>query len=184
MSEEDPTFKVHVDNDTGQTIMSGMGELHLEVIRERMKREFGIQTKMGKPRVAYHETIRKTSLGEERYVKQTGGKGQYGHVILEVSPVSGNTKFKFNTKIRSGSIPKEFFSSIEKGIKEAMDIGVFAGYPITNVEVTLLDGSYHAVDSSELAYKIASSIAFKKAFKKGNPILLEPIMKIEIVVQD
>jgi elongation factor G len=181
---EDPTFKVHVDSDTGQTIISGMGELHLEVLRERMKREFNLQTRMGKPRVAYHETVMKVAVDEERYIKQTGGKSQYGHVVLEVAPLTGGKKFEFNTKIKSSAIPKEFFKAIEMGVKESMEVGVLAGFPVINVNVTLLDGSYHEEDSTELAYKIAASSAFKKAFRKAKPILLEPLMKIEIIVQD
>ncbi|MCP4156044.1 MAG: elongation factor G [bacterium] len=184
LTAEDPTFKVHVDPNTGQTIVSGMGELHLEVLQERIKREFNIQSKMGKPRVAYHETIRNTALGEDRYVKQSGGKGQYGHVVLEVKPLSGPEKFKFKTNVKSGAVPKEYFKAIEVGIKESMEVGILAGFPVLNVEVTLLDGSFHEEDSTELAYKIAASMAFKKAFKKAKPILLEPVMKIEIAVQD
>ena len=184
LNSEDPTFKVYVDHQTGQTIMSGMGELHLDVMRERMKREFLLETKMGKPRVAYLETIRRKASGEERYVKQSGGKGQYGHVRLEVLPLKKDGKFKFNSKVKSHVIPKEFIKPIETGIKESMDIGNIAGFPLTNIEVNLLDGSYHEVDSSDLAFKIAASMAFKKAIKKARPILLEPIMKIEILVQD
>jgi len=184
LSVEDPTFRVYVDQNTGQTIISGMGELHLEVIRERMKREFGLKTKMGKPRVAYLETIRKKALGEEKYIKQTGGKTQYGHVVLEVLPFNGNGKFKFKNRAKSGSIPKEFLEAIEVGVRESMDIGIIAGFPMTNVEVSLLDGSFHDEESSELSFKIAASLAFQKAIKKGEPILLEPMMKIEILVQD
>lgn len=184
LQKEDPTVKVHVDPNTGQTIISGMGELHLEVIRERIKREFNLHTKMGKPRVAYHETVRITVSGEEKYIKQTGGKGQYGHVVLEVAPLAGPEKFKFKTDIKSGVIPKEFFHAIEIGIKESMEVGVLAGFPVMNVEVTLVDGSYHEDDSTELAYKIAAAMAFKKAFRDAKPILLEPIMKVEITVQD
>jgi len=181
---EDPTLKSYVDSHTGQAILSGMGELHLEIIQERIKREFKIQTKLGKPRVAYYETVRKAARGEEKYVKQSGGKGQYGHVILEVRPYEGDGKFRFTTKIKPGAIPKEFHPAIEQGVLEAMDIGVIAGFPITHVEVELLDGSFHDEDSTELAYKIAASMAFKAAFRRGSPIMLEPIMKIEISVQD
>jgi elongation factor G len=184
LTSEDPTFKVHVDPNTGQTIVSGMGELHLEVLKERIKREFNLMTKMGKPRVAYHETIRVPATAEEKYIKQSGGKGQYGHVVLKLEPFSGQEKFKFNVDVKSGAIPKEFFSAIEIGIKESMEVGILAGYPVLNVEATLLDGSFHDDDSSDLAYKIAASMAFKKAFKEAKPILLEPIMKIEISVQD
>jgi elongation factor G len=181
---EDPTLKSYVDSHTGQAILSGMGELHLEVIQERIKREFKIQTKLGKPRVAYYETVRQAARGEEKYVKQSGGKGQYGHVVLEVRPFDGDGKFKFSTRVKPGIIPKEFLPAIEQGVLEAMDIGVIAGFPITHVEVELLDGSFHEEDSTELAYKIAASMAFKSAFRKGHPIMLEPIMKVEIAVQD
>ena len=184
LSAEDPTFKVNIDSNTGQTIISGMGELHLEVLRERIKREFNLQTKMGKPRVAYHETVRIAARGEEKYIKQTGGKGQYGHVVLEVAPYAGTEKFKFNTRVKSGEIPREFFDAIEVGVKESMEVGVLAGFPVINVEVTLLGGSYQDEDSTELAYKIAAATAFKKAFRDAKPILLEPIMKIELIVQD
>lgn len=184
LSIEDPTLKSYVDHHTGQMIISGMGELHLEIIQERIKREFKVQTKLGKPRVAYYETIRKRARAEEKYIKQSGGKGQYGHVILEIKPLAGNEKFKFNPTIRHGIIPKEFYKAIEQGVLEAMDIGVIAGFPITQVEVDLVDGSYNEEDSNELAYKIAAAMAFKSAFRKGRPILLEPLMKIEIVVQD
>ncbi len=184
LSGEDPTFQVKVDQDTGQTVISGMGELHLEVIGERIRREFGIVTKMGKPRVAYHETVRQTSVGEEKYIKQTGNKGQFGHVVLELSPIAGDDKFKFESRIKSGGIPKEFYQAIESGVKEAMDFGILAGFPVINVAVALTDGSFHDEDSTDMAFKIAASRAFQKAFRKGNPILLEPLMKIEIVVQD
>lgn len=184
LSTEDPTFKVHFDSNTGQTIISGMGELHLEVLRERIKREFNLLTKMGKPRVAYHETVRIAARGEEKYIKQASGKGQYGHVVLEVAPHAGPEKFKFNTQVKSGEIPREFFDAIEVGVKESMEVGVLAGFPVINVEVTLLGGSYQDEDSTELAYKIAAAMAFKKAFRDAKPILLEPIMKIELIVQD
>ncbi|MCP5106975.1 MAG: elongation factor G [bacterium] len=184
LSAEDPTFKVHMDSNTGQTIISGMGELHLEVLRERIKREFSLNTKMGKPRVAYHETVRIAAVGEEKYIKQTGGKGQYGHVVLNVAPLAGPEKFKFSTRIKSGVIPGDFFDAVEIGVKESMEVGILAGFPVINVQVTLLDGSFHDEDSTELAYKIAAATAFKKAFRDAKPILLEPIMKIEIVVQD
>jgi len=184
LSMEDPTLKSYQDHHTGQMIISGMGELHLEIIQERIKREFKVQTKLGKPRVAYYETIRKKARGEEKYIKQSGGKGQFGHVVLEIKPLSGNEKFKFNIKIKHGIIPKEFYKAIEQGVLEAMDIGVIAGFPITQVEVDLVDGSFNEEDANELAYKIAAAMAFKSAFRKGHPILLEPLMKIEIVVQD
>ncbi len=181
---EDPTLKSYVDAHTGQAILSGMGELHLEVIQERIKREFKIQTKLGKPRVAYYETVRQAARGEEKYVKQSGGKGQYGHVVLEVRPYDGDGKFRFLSTVKPGVIPKEFLPAIEQGVREAMDIGVIAGFPITHVEVELVDGSCDEEDATELAYKIAASLAFKAAFRKGSPIMLEPVMKIEIAVQD
>ncbi|MDQ1350229.1 MAG: Elongation factor, partial [Acidobacteriota bacterium] len=184
LSAEDPTFKVHLDANTGQTIMAGMGELHLEVIRERMKREFNLQTKMGKPRVAYHETVRVPAVGEEKYVKQAGGKNQFGHVVMQVAPLPGPDRFKFTVKIEDGVIPPEYYDAIEIGVKEAMEVGVLAGFPVLYVEATLLAGSYHEEDSTELAYKIAAAAAFKKAFRDAKPILMEPIMKIEIIVQD
>ncbi|MBN2345067.1 MAG: elongation factor G [Candidatus Aminicenantes bacterium] len=184
LSTEDPTLRSYVDAHTGQAILSGMGELHLEIIQERIRREFKIQTKLGKPRVAYYETVRQAARGEEKYVKQSGGKGQFGHVILEVRPYGGDGKFRFITKIKPGVIPKVFHPAIEQGVREAMDIGVIAGFPITHVEVELVDGSFHEEDSTELAYKIAASMAFKSAFRRGSPIMLEPIMKIEITVQD
>ena len=184
LTAEDPTFKVNLDPNTGQTIISGMGELHLEVLRERVRREFSLETKVGKPRVAYHETVRKSATGEDKYLKQTGGKGQYGHVVLEVAPFHGTSKFKFITNVKSGVVPKEFFEAIESGVREALDIGVLAGFPVINVQVTLIGGSYQDDDSTELAYKIAAAQAFKKAFKKADPVLLEPLMKIEILVQD
>jgi elongation factor G len=184
LTSEDPTFKVHVDPNTGQTIISGMGELHLEVIRERIKREFNLYTKMGRPRVAYQETVRLTARGEEEYIKEAAGKNQYARVVLEVAPLPGTERFKFNSKIRGGVIPAVFFRAIEMGVKESMEVGGLAGFPVINVEVTLLDGSYREEESSELAYKIAAATAFKKAFRNAKPILLEPIMKIEIIVQD
>lgn len=184
LTAEDPTFKVHVDPNTGQTIVSGMGELHLEVLKERIKREFNLESKMGKPRVAYHETIRVKARAEEKYIKQTGGKGQYGHVVLEIAPLPGREKFKFDTSIKSGTVPKEFFDAVKTGVKESMEVGILAGFPVMNVEVMLTGGSFHDEDSTDLAYKIAASMAFKKAFKEAKPILLEPIMKIEILVQD
>ena len=184
LTSEDPTFKVHVDPNTGQMIISGMGELHLEVLRERIRREFNLNTKMGKPRVAYHETVRVPARGEEEYIKEAAGKNQYARVVLEVGPLSGTERFKFTSKIKGGVIPKEFFKAIEIGVEESMEVGGLAGFPVIDVEVTLLDGSYREEDSSELAYKIAAAAAFKKAFRNAKPILLEPIMKVEIVVQD
>ncbi len=184
LSNEDPTFKVNADPNTGQTLISGMGELHVEVLRERIKREFGVLTKIGKPRVAYRETIRETAVAEEKYVKQSGGKSQYGHVVLKLEPYSGDSKYKFDIKIKSGTIPEEFYKSIETGVKEAMELGTLAGFPIINVNISLLDGSYDSEDSSELAFKVAAANAFHKAFRSARPILLEPVMKVELTVQD
>jgi elongation factor G len=184
LSVEDPTFRAQVNPETGQKIISGMGELHLEVVRERMKREFNIQTRMGKPRVAYHETIRRVSTGESKYCKQTGGRNHYAHVVLSVAPLDHGGKFRFNTNIGHRLIPQEFFPAVEAGVRESLDTGVVAGYPIINVAVTLVDGSAHETDSSEMAFKIAASQAFQEAFKQGDPVLLEPLMKVEIVVQD
>ncbi len=183
LSQEDPSFKVKVDEETGQTIISGMGELHLDIIVDRLRREFGVDANVGKPQVAYRETIRKTVKQESRYVKQTGGRGQYGHVVIEISPLEEGG-FEFENKIVGGAIPKEYVPAIEKGVREAMDTGVIAGYPVVDVKVSLLDGSYHEVDSSEMAFKIAGSMAFKEAAKKAKPVLLEPIMKVEVVVPE
>lgn len=184
LSQEDPSFRVNVDHETGQTIISGMGELHLEIIVDRMMREFGVQSNVGKPQVAYKETIRKASQGEGKYIRQTGGHGQYGHARLRVEPLPPASGFVFVNEIKGGTIPREFIKPIEEGVKEAMENGVLAGYPMDDVRVTLYDGSYHDVDSSELAFKIAGSMAFKEAVDKANPVLLEPIMKVEIVVPE
>lgn len=183
-SIEDPTFKIFTNSETGQKIVSGMGELHLEVIQERIKREFNVVTKLGKPRVAYHETIKEESLGENKYFRQAGGRAHYGHVVLRVAPTSTNGKFIFIPKVKESVIPKIFYNAVESGVREAMDNGILAGYPVIDVEVTLLGGSFHEQDASELAYKIAAAMAFKDAFKKGKPVLLEPLMKIEMAVQD
>ncbi len=179
---EDPSFRVKVDEETGQTIISGMGELHLEIIVDRLVREFGVDAKIGKPQVAYKETITKTARAEGRYIKQSGGRGQYGHVFLELKPLERGSGFRFVNRITGGAIPKEFIPAVEKGVIEAMETGVLAGYPVVDVEVVLYDGSYHEVDSSELAFKIAASQAFKEAFKRANPIILEPVMRLEVIV--
>ena len=180
---EDPTFKVHTDPDSGQTIISGMGELHLEILVERMVREFNVGANVGKPQVAYRETVRRRAGAEGRYIRQTGGRGQYGHVKLEVEPVAG-VGFEFVNKIYGGAIPREYFSAIEAGIKEAMEGGILAGYELVDLRVTLLDGSYHEVDSSEIAFKIAGSIGFKEAARRAEPLLLEPMMSVEVVVPE
>lgn len=184
LAQEDPSFKVKVDEETGQTIISGMGELHLEIIVDRLVREYKVEANVGNPQVAYRETIKKKVTQEGKYIKQSGGRGQYGHVWLEVEPLESGKGFEFVNKIVGGTIPKEYIPAVEKGVREAMESGVLAGYPVVDVKVTLFDGSYHEVDSSEMAFKIAASICFKDAVRKANPVLLEPIMKVEVVVPD
>ncbi len=183
LTREDPTFKVSTDTDTGQTIISGMGELHLEIIVDRLLREFSVAANVGKPQVAYKETIRRASKAEGRYVRQTGGRGQYGHVQIEIEPNLGGG-FDFVNKVVRGAIPKEFIKPTEAGIKEATEQGALAGYPMVDVKVSLYDGSFHTVDSSEMAFKIAGSMAFKTAVKKADPVLLEPTMSVEVVVPE
>ncbi len=183
LMQEDPTFKVETDKDTGQTKISGMGELHLEILVDRLKREFSVEANVGKPQVAYKETIRKEAKAEGRYIKQTGGRGQYGHAKIEIAPAPGQG-FVFENEITGGSIPKEFIKPIETGIKEALERGILAGYPMVDVKVRLYDGSFHDVDSSEMAFKIAGSMAFQEAAKRAHPVLLEPIMKVEVVTPD
>ena len=181
LSIEDPSFKVKVDHETNQTIISGMGELHLEIIVDRLKREFNVEAKVGAPQVAYRETIRGSSEAEQKYIKQTGGKGQYGHVKIKIEPMDTGGGFEFVNEIKGGAIPKEFIPAVEKGITEAMTSGVVAGYEVVDVKVTLYDGSFHDVDSSEMAFKIAGSLAFKDAVKKAGAVVLEPMMKVEVV---
>jgi len=181
---EDPTFKVKVDEETSQTLISGMGELHLEIIVDRLLREFKVEANVGKPEVAYRETIRKSAEAEGRFVRQTGGRGQYGDVWLTVAPAPPGAGFVFENKIVGGKIPKEFIPAVEKGVREAMTTGVLAGYPMVDLKVSLTDGSYHEVDSSEMAFKIAGSIGFKEACRKAKPVLLEPIMEVEAVVPE
>ena len=183
LTQEDPSFKVSYNEETGQTIISGMGELHLEIIVDRLLREFKVEANVGKPQVAYRETIRISSKAEGKFIRQSGGRGQYGHVYLELEPVHGKG-FEFVNKIVGGTIPREYISAVEKGIREAMDSGVLAGYPVVDIKVTLYDGSYHDVDSSEMAFKIAGSIGFKEAAKKAKPVLLEPMMSIEVVTPE
>ncbi len=182
LATEDPSFRVKIDEETGQTIISGMGELHLEIIVDRLKREFKVGANVGRPQVAYKETITRPAKGEGKYIKQTGGRGQYGHALIEIEPLPQGTGFKFVDKITGGVIPKEFIPAIQKGIEEAMEKGYLAGYPIVDVKITLNDGSYHEVDSSEMAFKIAGSLAFQQAVEHAKPILLEPIMKVEVVI--
>ncbi|ETR65241.1 MAG: hypothetical protein OMM_14571, partial [Candidatus Magnetoglobus multicellularis str. Araruama] len=184
LAEEDPTFKVKVDAETGQTIISGMGELHLEIIVDRMKREFKVEASVGKPQVAYKETIRGTVKQEGKFIRQTGGRGQYGHVFLEIEPLEAGKGFEFVNKIVGGVVPREYIPAVEKGAKEALVNGVLAGYPLIDVKVTIYDGSYHDVDSSEMAFKVAASIAIKDGCLKANPVILEPIMEVEVVVPE
>ncbi len=183
LTQEDPTFKVFNDPETSQTIISGMGELHLEIVVDRLLREFNVAANVGKPQVAYKETIRKNAKAEGRYIRQTGGRGQFGHVKIEIEPFPGE-KFEFSNDIRGGSISREYISSIQTGIVEAMEHGILAGYPMVDVKVSLYDGSYHEVDSSEMAFKIAGSMAFKEAARAAAPVLLEPIMQVEVVVPE
>ena len=184
LAEEDPTFKIKGDPETGQTIISGMGELHLEIIVDRMRREFNVDANVGKPQVAYKETIKKSAEAEGKYIRQTGGRGQYGHVWLRVEPQERGKGFEFVDAIKGGIIPSEFIPAVEKGVKEAMDKGVLAGYPLTDIKVTLFDGSYHEVDSSEIAFKIAGSAALQDAAKRADLVLLEPIMKLQVIVPE
>ncbi len=185
LAAEDPSFRVHTDEESGQTIISGMGELHLEIIVDRMKREFKVEANVGKPQVAYRETIRKVvEKAEGRYVRQTGGRGQYGHVILRLEPLEQGTGFEFVNGIVGGVVPREYIPAVEKGIREQLNSGVLAGFPVVDVKVTLYDGSYHEVDSSEMAFKIAGSMGFKEGVKQGKPVLLEPVMKVESVTPE
>ncbi|NQS76093.1 MAG: elongation factor G [Peptococcaceae bacterium] len=184
LAEEDPTFRINTDAETGQTLISGMGELHLEVIVDRMLREFKVQANVGRPQVAYKETIRQKAKAEGKFIRQSGGRGQYGHAVLEIEPGQPGSGLVFTNKIIGGSIPREYIPAIEAGVREAMENGVVAGYPAIDIAVTLTDGSYHEVDSSEMAFKIAGSLGFKNAALKAGPVLLEPIMKVEVTVND
>lgn len=184
LAKEDPSFRVSMDHETGQTIISGMGELHLEIIVDRLKREFGVDVNVGKPQVAYRETIKSEVTSEGKFIKQTGGRGQYGHVWLKIEPLERGKGFEFYETIKGGVVPKEYIPAVEAGVREAMETGVVAGYPMTDIKVTLFDGSYHEVDSSEMAFKIAGSIAFKEGAKKANPVLLEPIMEVEVTTPE
>ena len=184
LSEEDPTFRVHTDHETGQTIISGMGELHLDIIVDRLLREFRVDANVGKPQVAYRETIRKPASANSRFVRQSGGHGQYGHCVVDFEPGEPGSGFVFESKIVGGVVPKEYISPIEEGIKEAMENGFLAGFPMVDLKATLVDGSYHEVDSSEMAFKVAGSMAFKEAAAKANAVLLEPVFKLEVVVPE
>jgi len=184
LAQEDPTFKVHTDPDSGQTIISGMGELHLEIIIDRMMREYKVEANVGKPQVAYRETVRKHAEAEGKYIRQTGGRGQYGHVKIQLDPQEPGKGYEFVNDIVGGTVPKEYIKPIDQGIQEALEGGVLAGYPVVDVKVTLYDGSYHEVDSNEMAFKIAGSMAFKEAARKASPVLLEPVMAVEVVTPE
>jgi elongation factor G len=182
LADEDPTFRVFTDPETNQVIISGMGELHLEIIVDRLKREFGVEANIGRPQVAYRETIRnRAEKVEGKFVRQTGGRGQYGHVVINIEPGEPGSGFIFEDMIVGGAIPREYISSVEAGVRDALDSGVLAGYPVIDVKVELVDGSYHDVDSSEMAFKIAGSMALKEGMKKAKAVLLEPIMDVEVV---
>jgi elongation factor G len=185
LADEDPTFHVRFDDETGQTIIAGMGELHLEVLVDRLTREFNVEANVGKPQVAYRETIRKpVEKVQGRYVKQSGGRGQYGHVVINLEPTGQGGGYEFIDKIRGGDIPREYIPSVDQGIQEAMESGVLAGYPLVDVRATLVDGSYHEVDSSEVAFKVAGQIVLREAAKRADPVLLEPVMQIEVVTPE
>jgi elongation factor G len=184
LAEEDPTFKTYTDEETGQTIIAGMGELHLEIIVDRLLREFKVEANVGAPQVAYKETIKRAVDQETRYIRQSGGKGQYGHVKIHVEPNESGKGYEFVNAVVGGAIPKEYIPAVDAGIQGAMNAGVVAGFPVVDVKVTLFDGSFHEVDSSEMAFKIAGSMAFKDAMRKADPTLLEPIMKVSVIVPD
>ena len=184
LAEEDPSFKAYTDSETGQTIIAGMGELHLDIIVDRMKREFHVEANVGKPQVAYKETIRKPVRVEGKFIRQSGGKGQYGHVWLEVEPQEPGKGYAFESRIVGGVVPKEYVKPTDEGVREAMKSGILAGYPVVDVKVALVDGSYHDVDSSEAAFKVAGSMAFKEACRQGGAVLLEPIMKVDVTVPE
>jgi elongation factor G len=184
LAKEDPSFRVRTDEESGQTIIAGMGELHLEILVDRMKREFAVEANVGKPQVAYRETITKTVEAEGKYVKQTGGRGQYGHVWLRISPTEPGAGFSFADEIKGGAVPKEYIPAVEKGIREQMGNGVLAGFPVVDFKVALFDGSFHQVDSNEMAFKIAASMGFKEGALKAGPKLLEPIMDVEVVLPE
>jgi elongation factor G len=184
LAKEDPSFRVHTDQESGQTIISGMGELHLEIIVDRMKREFKVEANVGKPQVAYRETIRGNVEAEGKFVRQSGGRGQYGHIWLRLEPNEQGKGYEFVNAIVGGAVPREYLPAVDKGIQEAVNTGVIAGYPVVDVKVTAFDGSYHDVDSNEMAFKIAASMGFKEGFRKAKPVILEPIMKVEVVTPE
>jgi elongation factor G len=184
MSEEDPTFRARTDEETSQTIISGMGELHLEIIVERLRREFGVDVKVGRPQVAYRETIRTAASAEGKYVRQSGGRGQYGHVVFEMEPQPEDKGYEFEDRTVGGCVPKEYVTAVEKGLAEAMNNGILGGYPVIGLKIALVDGSYHEVDSSEMAFRIAASMGFKEAMRRASPVLLEPVMSVEVVTPE
>ncbi len=184
LADEDPTFKVRTDEDSGQTIISGMGELHLEILVDRMKREHKVEANVGEPKVAFRETIRKSAEAEGKYIRQTGGSGNYGHCKLRVEPNEPGKGYEFINDIKGGVVPKEYIKPIDQGVQGALELGILAGYPIVDVKVHLYDGSYHEVDSNEMAFKFAGSIAFKEAARKASPVLLEPVMAVEVTVPE
>ena len=184
LAEEDPTFRVKTDEETGQTLIAGMGELHLDVLVDRMVREFKVAANVGKPQVSYRETIRRAAEGNGRFIRQTGGKGQYGHAVIRLEPQEKGAGYEFVDKIVGGTIPREYIKPVDQGIRETLETGIYAGFPVVDVKVTLFDGSYHDVDSSEMAFKIAGSMAVKDAFEKADPVILEPIMKVEVIMPE
>jgi elongation factor G len=184
LAKEDPSFRVHTDEESNQTIISGMGELHLDIIVDRMKREFKVEANVGRPQVAYRETIRSTVEQESKFIRQSGGRGQYGHVVLRIEPLKPGTGYEFVDEIVGGAVPKEYIPAVDRGVREQMENGVIAGFPLVDCKVTLIDGSYHDVDSSEMAFKIAASMGFREGTLKADPVLLEPIMKVEVVTPE
>jgi elongation factor G len=184
LAQEDPSFRVHTDEESGQVIISGMGELHLEIIVDRMKREFNVEANVGAPQVAYRETIRKSVEQEGKFVRQSGGRGQYGHVWLRIEPQEAGAGYEFVNEIVGGVVPKEYIPAVDKGVQEQLKSGVLAGYPMLDIKVSIFDGSYHDVDSNEMAFKIAGSMCFREGARKANPVLLEPIMKVEIATPE
>jgi elongation factor G len=184
LAKEDPSFRVRTDEESGQTIISGMGELHLDIIVDRMRREFSVEANVGKPQVAYRETVRKQVEQEGKFVRQSGGRGQYGHVYLRIEPLESGAGYEFENAVVGGVVPKEYIGAVDKGVREQMMNGVIAGYPVVDCKVTLYDGSYHDVDSSEIAFKIAGSMAFRDGARKAKPVLLEPMMKVEVVTPE
>jgi elongation factor G len=184
LSEEDPTFRVNIDPETNQTVIAGMGELHLEILVDRMLREFKVEANVGAPQVAYRETIRKAVKAEGKFIRQSGGKGQYGHVVIQLEPGEPGSGFEFVSKIVGGIVPKEYIPPAEQGMREACESGIMAGYPVIDLKAIMVDGSFHEVDSSEMAFKIAGSMAIKEAVHKASPVLLEPVMKVEVEVPD